>query len=525
MKKQDLTGKKFGNFTVLEEGTGKAVKKVYWKCRCELCGNITNIEASKLKSGNTKSCGCIKGKARIKNLIGKQFGHLTVISLNSLKDNKTYWNCLCTCNKTVIKQGKLLTNGHVTSCGCQKGKSKIKDITNKRFGALTALSRTEDGLWNCICDCGKQVQVKIGSLTTGNTRSCGCRRNRAAKNRQDLTGKTFGKLSVIRYLRTENKKTIWLCKCDCGKEIEVKGLYLIHSDTKSCGCMKVMSFAEKEVLDYVKSIYKGTVIENDRNTIAPKELDIFVPEKNFAIEYDGLYWHSEEAGKKQTYHLNKTKRCNEQNIRLMHIYENEWRDKKDIVKSMIASALGVYERKIYARKCELREVCNREEVAEMFNENHLQGTVSRYSKVLGLYYKGELVQACMFGKQHFGKTGEMELYRMVTLKNTQVLGGFSKIMKNCGYDKVVSYVSLRTFNASGYYSSGWSLEHISSPSFCITDGLNTYSRQLFKKDKCLKKFNNVTENMTEREMCMRNGFYRLWDCGTYKVVYNNLTRD
>ena len=207
----------------------------------------------------------------------------------------------------------------------------------------------------------------------------------------------------------------------------------------------------------------------------------------------------------------------------MHIYESEWRDKKDIVKSMLASALGIYERKEYARKLEVREVTNRKTVIDFFDNNHIQGAVHKYTLCLGLYKGDELLQAVVFGKQHFGKNGDFELYRMVTKINTQVLGGFSKLMEHCPYDKVVSYVALRMFDAKGYLAGKWKIAHQACPSFCITDGVNVYSRHLFKKEKCMEKFNNVTEDMTEREMQMKNGFYRLWDCGTYKVVWNRET--
>lgn len=127
------------------------------------------------------------------------------------------------------------------------------------------------------------------------------------------------------------------------------------------------------------------------------------------------------------------------------------------------------------------------------------------------------MQVCVFGKQFFGRNGDIELYRMATKLNTQVLGGFSKLMKHCPWNTVVSYVALRMFDGRGYLAGKWKIEHIANPSFCITDGVNVYSRHLFKKEACLKKFDNVTEDMTEREMQVKNGFYRLWDSGTYKV--------
>ena len=90
-------------------------------------------------------------------------------------------------------------------------------------------------------------------------------------------------------------------------------------------------------------------------------------------------------------------------------------------------------------------------------------------------------------------------------------------MKHSPYNTVISYVALRMFDAKGYFAGNWQIEHIANPSFCLTDGFNVFSRHLFKKSECLKKFNNVTEDMTEREMQVKNGFYRLWDSGTYKV--------
>lgn len=212
--------------------------------------------------------------------------------------------------------------------------------------------------------------------------------------------------------------------------------------------------------------------------------------------------------------------CLDKGIRLLHIYSSEWRDKQDICKSMIASALGIYKRKEYARNCEVKEVTNKKTVIDFFNENHIQGAVHNYSLCLGLYKDNELLQAVVFGKQHFGKKGTIELYRMVTKKNAQVIGGFSKLMKHSPYDTVVSYVALRLFDAKGYLAGNWKIEHRSQPSFDITDGANLYTRHLFKKERCLKMFTNVTEDMTEREMQIKNGFYKVWDCGTYRVVWN-----
>lgn len=514
--KQELEGKRFGKWAVLSY-EGKKNSRDVWLCKCT-CGKEKVIQQRTLLNGDSTSCGCERIQSKRMKLEGKKFSKLTVISLAYSKNEHTYWNCKCDCGNDFIVMGKSLVSGNTTSCGCiNHGKGQIrKNIKGKRFGFLTAENYrgviNKHSIWSCKCDCGKTVDVDITALMSGNTKSCGCKHypDTDTKELADLFNKhvttiTFAKRKLFgegHFRLTEQERD------------KMKNYF---EEIKK---YKGFSKGEKEVADYIKSIYRGTVVENDRTMIAPKELDIYIPEKSFAVEYDGLYWHSEGGECYSDYHLNKTKMCIEKGIRLLNIYENEWRDKQDICKSMIASALGVYERREYARKLEVKEVTDRNTVISFFDENHVQGAVHKYSLCLGLYKDDELLQAVVFGKQHFGRNGDFELYRMVTKRNTQVLGGFSKLMKHCPYDTVVSYVALRMFDAKGYLVGNWKIEHQAQPSFCITDGINVYSRHLFKKEKCLEKFDNVTSDMTEREMQMKNGYYRLWDCGTYKVRWS-----
>lgn len=525
MKGKDLTGRKFNHLTALEIDKEKSNKtRVYWKCRCD-CGNITSVTTNKLVSLHTKSCGCAKRLSQLEDLTGKTYSHITVKSFAYVNSNnkKAYWNCVCDCGKEIVVQGKLLKNEHKTSCGCHKGENSIIDMTGKKFGKLTVVSSAERNIrgkiqWNCICECGNKVTVEGISLRSGNTKTCGCSRHKTDKGRKNLQGKVFSSLTVLNYAYTRAKKAYWECECSCGRKRTVSSTNLIWGYVRSCDyCAKHSSVSEKEVFNFVKSIYKGEVKSDDRELIAPKEIDIYIPEKHFAIEFNGLYWHCDAVRTSNTYHLDKTRACLKKGIRLLHIHENEWRDKQDICKSMIASALGIYERKEFARKCEVREIKDKKTAIDFFNNNHIQGAVSKFSLALGLYKGEELLQAVVFGKQHFGKNNDYELYRMVTKINTQVLGGFSKLMEHSPYDTVVSYVALRMFDAKGYLAGKWKIENQAKPSYCITDGVNVFSRHLFKKAECLKRFSNVTEDMTEREMQIKNGFYRLWDCGTYRV--------
>lgn len=526
---ETLISKTFGKLTVLSF-VEKRNYRNWWLCKCS-CGNIKEVREDRLLLKKTTSCGCAlrEPASNRLSLKGKRFGKLYVLDFESTEKNVTFWKCRCDCGNIIKASGKLLVRGSIKSCGCLKHKASYHrlDMKDKKFGILTvkgyAFTKKAVAYWYCECDCGNSVIISRNNLVSGNTKSCGCILHSPSKKRLNLIDKVFGKLKVISFSEVRNNHTYWKCLCSCGNERIVNSDALMQGYTRSCEtCSNIPHFSEgeKEVAEYIKSIYKGEVVENDRSLIAPKELDIYIPEKQFAVEYNGLYWHSDKVQTSPSYHLQKTKSCMDKGIRLLHIYENEWRDKKDICKSMIASALGVYERKEYARNCLVRTIEDRKTVIDFFNENHIQGAVHKYTLCLGLYKGEELLQAVVFGKQHFGRNGDYELYRMVTKLNTQVLGGFSKLMKHSPYDTVVSYVALRMFDAKGYLAGNWKIENKATPSFCLTDGVNTYSRHLFKKSECMKKFDNVTEDMTEREMQIKNGFYRLWDCGTYRVRWS-----
>lgn len=115
----DLTGQKFGRLTAIKRDTSR--KGVYWICKCE-CGNTKSIKSDSLRSGTSKSCGCLQSELRTNNIVGQRFGKLTVLSRtqkpNGIKNTHAYWKCECDCGKTIVAQGSLLKNGSIQSCGC-----------------------------------------------------------------------------------------------------------------------------------------------------------------------------------------------------------------------------------------------------------------------------------------------------------------------------------------------------------------------------------------------------------------------
>jgi hypothetical protein len=174
------------------------------------------------------------------------------------------------------------------------------------------------------------------------------------------------------------------------------------------GCLKCepkpfkRSKPQYELQQYIESIYDGKVLSNKKSFIPPYEIDICIPDKKICIEFDGVFYHSEVNGQvDRNYHLMKTKLVDDIDMRLIHIFDNEWYLKKDIVKSFIYNLLNGYKYRIFARKCIIKEISSIE-CNKFLNINHLQGS-DNSSIRLGLYYENELVSVMTFGKTRFNK--------------------------------------------------------------------------------------------------------------------------
>jgi hypothetical protein len=283
------------------------------------------------------------------------------------------------------------------------------------------------------------------------------------------------------------------------------GVDLVYPDSGISG-------KEKEVLDFVKSL-TNNVEENTRKIIAPYELDIYIPEYNLAIEFNGNYWHSEAGGKDKAYHINKTNTCKDKGIQLLHIFEHQWLEKQEIFKSVIANKLG-FSDKIYARKCKVVELKDCKEFLEI---NHLQGNCPSSIK-LGLTYNSELVSVMTFGKPRFNKSYEYELIRFCNKLNTSVVGGASKLLKyfETKYKprSIVSYANLQWSDGGLYNHLGFTQKEISTPNYWWIKSAETLTRYQCQKHKLKDllgdKFN---PKLSEKDNMENNGYSRLFDCG------------
>jgi len=285
------------------------------------------------------------------------------------------------------------------------------------------------------------------------------------------------------------------------------------------GCVKCTSSISKDEIE-INDFINGLGLETKQSSMSiinPYQLDIFIPSHNIAIEYNGLYWHNELSVGKD-YHLTKTDLCEAKGIQLIHIFEDEWLNKKDIVKSRLESIFGLVKNKIYARKCEIREV-NSIDSNLFLENNHLQGGVNVKIR-LGLYYDNELVSLMLFNKPRIGIGSQYEGYelsRFCNKLNYNVAGGASKLLKyfikKYNPYKIISYADRRWSTGELYEKLGFTATHINKPNYWYVVGKERKHRFGFRKNR-LKDIGYDVINKTEREITLENGIYRIYDCGT-----------
>ena len=281
---------------------------------------------------------------------------------------------------------------------------------------------------------------------------------------------------------------------------------------------------EKEISSFCK-IYYPNLIENSREIIPPLELDIYIPEINLAIEFHGLYWHSEITGNKdKNYHLNKYLECKKQNITLVQIFEDEWMNKQDIVKSMLLNKVKKITKKVFARKCEIIEVSNKE-ACKFYENNHINGQINSTIS-LGLINDNKLISLLSFAKPRFNKNFDYEITRFCNKLNYSIPGGFSKLlkyfMKKYTPKNIITYADLRYGEGNVYLNNGFEYSGISNPNYYyIRDGFFRQTRIQFQKHKLEEKLKIFDSKLTEWQNMQLNGYDRIWDVGNKIYTYNS----
>jgi len=282
----------------------------------------------------------------------------------------------------------------------------------------------------------------------------------------------------------------------------------------------------QEVIDYIVSIYDGEVLINVRGIIPSKELDIYLPELNFAIEYNGVYSHlyrphetSESRIKGKNYHRGKTIAARALGIQLIHIWSSVWDSKKDILKSMLSAKLKCSKNSIGARKCIVKQVSVGEKNT-FLDSNHIQGR-DKSTHRIALDCKGETVAIMTFGRSRYNKSYVWELSRFAVVNNTSVPGAFTKLLKSFRNEHEGSIISYADFSRSYgdvYEHNGFKLiaENPASYWYVAKNSEVMQHRFNFRKSKIAKH----DDIRTEEQIMFCNGYSKIFDCGTLTFVYD-----
>jgi G:T-mismatch repair DNA endonuclease (very short patch repair protein) len=287
------------------------------------------------------------------------------------------------------------------------------------------------------------------------------------------------------------------------------------------------SYAEKQLLAYLQSIdfnFKSTHFGKKY------QIDCYSESLKIGIEFNGLYWHSHEVMKQgrenwsnseiTNYHLDKTKYFESIGIRIIHIWEHEWRERRVQVEDFLKSACGANKIRIGARKCEFKEITNKE-CKDFLDQTHIQGGPNNSLFSLGCFYKDNLIGVCSFGRHH-RKSDVITLNRFACLPDHTVMGFLSKASK-LAFEKfktpIISWADYCKSQAKGYLAAGWTVEEVLKPDYFY---YNSKTKQVISKQSRKKSIVKTPAGMTEKEHAELDGLWRIYDCGKIRLIYNPL---
>lgn len=533
MVKYEMLGLDFGNWHVDE----KADEKGNWNCTCAICGEKRKINGYHLRKGSYPKCKA-KNPPRIE--AGKEYGWWTAVKY----EGNELWTCRCRCGTVRQVRADSLVRGRSKSCGCKpierpSRRKPTVDLTNQTIGYWHVDEYAGGGLWECTCKCGTHRKVSTTDLTQGKTTSCGCKKWET--HRQTMVDR-YGveNYSEIRNNLTHEQADILHNKDKLKAFIlglghkptveELSRLTGINSGTL-WRTLHVYDLHDLCIVDQQSSQYEaelekllGPCERNNRSVLDGKEIDLWFPDKRIGIEFCGSYWHS-ELFKNIKYHQDKFKLAVSKNIKLITIFEYEWKDvekREKIINYLKRLIYPQNNRVLGARECNV-SLIDKNESKEFQSKYHLMGAgVSNID--IGLKKNGELLGVMTFSKPRFAKSVEWEMVRMVWKAGVIVNGGAEKMFKyfldNVKPTSVVTYADLSKFSGEVYKRLNFKITGITDPEYVwynpsLKQVLNRYKTQ--KKD--LVASGMGTEQESEAEIMQKHGWARIYDCGNAKFIW------
>ena len=288
-------------------------------------------------------------------------------------------------------------------------------------------------------------------------------------------------------------------------------------------CAATISKGEVELKEFLESA--GLDVTHQFRYSGRREFDVLVDSHNIAVEYDGVLWHSTKYRDRET-QLLKARHAAELGVSLIRIFEDEWKNRQDQVKSLLLSRFGIHNgERVFARKCEVREIENYH-AKQFLERHHIQGWCHSGSS-FGLFHKDVCVAVMVFKSNLSGRyvagDGEFELARYAT--SGIVVGGAGKLLKHFikarNPKKIVSFSEKRLFSGKLYEALGFSRDADIAPSYtyCNQGKVVRYHKSGFQRARLRERFPDVyDESLTEEEICAAAGYYRCYDDGKARWV-------
>jgi hypothetical protein len=279
----------------------------------------------------------------------------------------------------------------------------------------------------------------------------------------------------------------------------------------------------QQVIDYIQTQTNELIEINNRSILNGKEIDILIPSLNIGFEYNGIFSHIHKhkvdiINKEKSYHYDKTFGAKQHGIKLFHIFSDDWLSNTTVMKSMISAKLGIFERTIYARKCEIVEVPVYEKIT-FLNANHIQGK-DRSKYAYGLKFDGELVALMSFCNSRYNKNYTWELNRFAVIRHTKVIGGFSRLLKafrRIYSGSIISYADISYSDGGVYYKNDFRLLKQNKPGYSYVN-LKTGITRMHRSNFTKAKISTTDDTRTEEQIMFANGYRQIYDCGTYAFV-------
>jgi hypothetical protein len=282
---------------------------------------------------------------------------------------------------------------------------------------------------------------------------------------------------------------------------------------------------EREVSAFIHDLVGSKPKIGDRKVIAPLEIDILVAEYGIGIEFCGLYWHGEQHKSDRLYHLIKLISMEQIGYRLITIFEDEWVNKRSIVERRLRHIFGFSEKGVPARKLEIRRIKSRLAL-DFFKEHHLQGAGPHGFASYGAFEGTEMIAAMNFCKARRAlgrKSGEIELLRFATSGKTHAGVAsrlFRRFVKDHDPSGVITYADRRWSQGELYKAMGFSELNPAKPGYWYVNNNKVQREHRYRYRKSVIKHQHPDgERMTEREIMIDLGYYRIWDCGNLRYLW------